>query len=308
MPKMNINRSLIIDAPSEKIFVVLNNLNHWMKWSPWVIAEPDAHIDVAADGKYHEWEGNVIGSGNLKIVDEKENAYIKMDLTFLKPWKSQATTELILHPQGEKTLVVWKMQSSLPFFLFWMKKQMEIFVGMDYDRGLGLLKDLIETGKTNCSLDFQGEKEYPALQYIGVKTQCPFDEIGPNMEKDFTRLMAYIMPKHAEKINGPAVSIYHKTDPVKNKVVYTAGVPLSEIPKDLPEGIIVGNVPATKGYSIKHTGPYRHIGNAWSAGMMHQRGKVFKSKHTPPPMELMHNSPKNTPENDLVSEIVFPCK
>ena len=308
MPKMNVNKSLIIDAKPDVIFPVLNDLHHWEKWSPWVIAEPDAKLSVDKDGKYHEWEGNVIGSGNLRIVEEKVDAQIKMDLTFLKPWKSIATTEIILHPQGDKTLVVWKMQSSLPFFLFWMKKQMEVYVGMDYDRGLLLLKDLIETGKTNCNLDFQGEKNYPATQYIGIKTQCAFSEIGPHMEKDFTRLMGFIMPKYADKIKGPAVSIYHKADVVKNKVMYTAGVALSEIPKDLPEAFIVGTVPATKGYSVMHTGPYRHIGNAWSAGMMHQRGKIFKSKRTLPPMELMHNSPKNTPENKLVSEIVFPCK
>lgn len=308
MPKMNVNRSLIIDAAPAKIFSVLNDLHHWKKWSPWVIAEPDATLNVDPDGKYHEWEGKIIGSGNLRIVHEKENAHLKMDLTFLKPWKSQATTELILHPQGEKTLVVWKMQSSLPFFLFWMKKQMELFVGMDYDRGLTLLKDLVETGKTNCNLDFQGEKNYPEVQYLGIKTRCAFDEIGSNMERDFTHLMEFLMPKHANKISGPAASIYHKWALTKNKVVYTAAVPVNEIPENLPPEVYVGKTPATKGYSIKHTGPYRHIGNAWSAGMMHQKGKIFKSKRTPPPMELMHNSPKDTPENDLISEIVFPSK
>ena len=32
--------------------------------------------------------------------------------------------------------LTWTMDSSLPFFLFWMKKSMEGFIGMDYDPGL----------------------------------------------------------------------------------------------------------------------------------------------------------------------------
>ena len=38
---------------------------------------------------------------------------------------------------------------------------MEIFVGMDYDRGLALLKDLVESGKTNSTLEFKGLKDFP---------------------------------------------------------------------------------------------------------------------------------------------------
>ena len=45
---------------------------------------------------------------------------------------------------------------------------MEIFVGMDYDRGLALLKDLVETGKTNSNLEFKGIKTFHATKFIGI--------------------------------------------------------------------------------------------------------------------------------------------
>ncbi|MGB0366468.1 MAG: SRPBCC family protein [Flavobacteriaceae bacterium] len=96
MPKMNVNKSILIDAAPEKIFPIINDLNNWEQWSPWVLAEPTATINVAKDGKYHDWNGNIIGSGNLKIESEVENQSVVMQLQFLKPWKSKALTKFHL--------------------------------------------------------------------------------------------------------------------------------------------------------------------------------------------------------------------
>lgn len=308
MPTMNVNASLLIKASPEKIYPIISNLNYWETWSPWVLAEPSAAITVAKDGKYHEWTGEIIGSGNLKVVDEVENKSVSMDLNFLKPWRSFAKTTFELTPQKEGTLVQWTMESRLAFFLFWMKKQMEIFVSMDYNRGLLLLKDLIETGGTNSTLSFRGSKPFYATKYVGIKTSCPFSEIGNHMERDFTELMPYLMQNYRELLTGNGLSIYHKTEIVKDRVVYTAAHPVSEIPKNLPEHFVVGELPKFNAYTIRHTGPYRHIGNAWAAGMMHQRSKKFKATRAIPPIEVMYNSPTNTPEKELISEILFPVR
>lgn len=84
MITMNVNQSIQINASPKKVFAVLNDLHLWEAWSPWVLAEPTAKITVAKDGKYHEWEGEIIGAGNLKIDHEKENELIEMSLHFLK--------------------------------------------------------------------------------------------------------------------------------------------------------------------------------------------------------------------------------
>jgi|GEM_PF-589170 len=186
MPKMNVIKSIYVDAAPEKIYPIINDLSNWEQWSPWVIAEPNAQLNVAADGKYHEWDGEIIGAGNLKIKEEVENQSVTMALNFLKPWKSKAITRFALKKKAKGTEVVWTMDSSLPFFLFWMKKQMEIFVGMDYERGLTMLKDLVETGSSNSSLNFKGIKTFNATKYVGLKSQCSSSNLGQSMEKDFT--------------------------------------------------------------------------------------------------------------------------
>jgi len=185
---------------------------------------------------------------------------------------------------------------------------MEIFVGMDYDRGLTMLKDLVETGSSNSTLTFNGVKSFYATKYIGIKSQCTSSNLAQSMEKDFTQLMGFIREKAGENAHGNPFSIYHEFDVMKGKVIYSACHPITEIPAEIPENFYTGELPKMKVYTVSHTGPYRHIGNAWAAGMMHQRAKKFKPSRKQPPMEIMYNSPMNTPPNELISEILFPVK
>lgn len=308
MPKMNVIESIHIDATPNKIFPLISNLNHWDQWSPWVLAEPTAKITVAKEGNYHEWDGDIIGAGNLSIVSTDPNASVTMALNFLKPWKSSATTHFHLHETKKGTHVEWTMDSSLPFFLFWMKKQMQILIGMDYQRGLTLLKDLVENDSIPSTLQFKGVKPFHATNYIGLTTRCPISEIPTHMEQDYTRLMTFLMQEAQEYMCGYAFTIYHKWELTKDRVQYTACHPVNACPPNLPKGIVYNSIPKLSAYTIRHTGPYRHIGNAWAAGMMHQQAKCFRPNKKFPPLEVMYNSPKNTPENELVSEVLFPVR
>ena len=110
MPKMKVIKSIYIDSAPEKIYPIINDLNNWQEWSPWVIAEPRAQLNVASDGKFHEWDGDIIGAGNLKIQDEVGNQSVTMALNFLKPWKSIAFTSFTLKKKKNGTEVVWTME------------------------------------------------------------------------------------------------------------------------------------------------------------------------------------------------------
>ena len=83
---------------------------------------------------------------------------------------------------------------------------------------------------------------------------------------------------------------------------------MKEIPSDLPAGFISGEIPATKAHSVKHTGPYTYVGNAWSAQYARRRAKKFKSNRRIHPMEIYLNSPMDTDPKELQSEILMPIK
>lgn len=308
MPKMHISKSIQIEKPVAEVYPFIADFHHWSSWSPWMILEKGVSLNVNEDGKFYEWDGKLVGAGNMTVLEENAPNHVKSDLTFLKPWKSKALINMYVKENGEGCEVTWSMDSKLPFFMFFFKKMMEFWVGMDFNRGLNMLKDLAELGKVRSELVFKGIEQFEGTKYVGIKTSCGMQDIGEKMQRDYETLMPYFKQNHSDKMNGNPFSIYHKWNPMKNLVEYTAAVPVNEVPADLPSGMITGRVPASSFHVIRHNGPYVHVGNAWSAQMMRQRGKVFKTNKHIHPMEVYFNSPKNTSPEDLVSEIWMSVK
>lgn len=308
MPKIHVERSVVINENIDKIFGVVSDFHTWTVWSPWLITEKEAKVDVREDGKYYEWSGKVVGSGNMSVLNEEQNKTIDYSLTFLTPYKSKAEVSFILSSvDHSSTRLIWTMDSSLPFFMFFFKKRMESMIGMDYERGLKMLKEYIETGKVQSEVNVKGNTEMPKYQYIGVRSMTSISKMGEQHKQDFERLMGYARECDVAAAGVPH-TIYHKWDPMKDSVEYTAVYPVENIPEGLPVDFITGESEGFKGYSVEHIGAYHHLGNAWSAIYSRQYGKVFKADTRKFPVELYHNSPVDTPQDQLRTEIIMPVK
>ncbi|MEM6279132.1 MAG: GyrI-like domain-containing protein, partial [Verrucomicrobiota bacterium] len=108
--------------------------------------------------------------------------------------------------------------------------------------------------------------------------------------------------------SGRPRSIYHEWDIGNRKANYTIGFPVSDPSLELPDGISMKTIPALSAFAVTHTGPYRHLGNAWSAGMMHARAKKFQTQRGLHPFEIYESLPGDTPENEEVTVVHFPLK
>ncbi len=275
-------------------------------WSPWTIADPDCKVRIAPDGTQYAWEGNIVGSGNMIIDQAEANKAVHYTLTFLKPWKAVSPVRFLFEPDGKGTKITWTMEGSIPVFLFFMAKTMGAFVAMDYERGLAMLKDHLEISAVPSKLNFAGVESFASFPFIGLRTSCARTEVGEVMGKDFEKLVALFEELDIDP--GPAFSIYHKFDPAKNITEYTAGLMVEEMPDDLPAEYFSGMFPACEAYKVEHTGPYRHLGNAWSAGMMHGRSKVFKQNKKIHPFETYENDVSQVPEEELITNVYFPVQ
>ena len=307
MPKMHVQKSININAPVDKVFNTINDFHTWPTWSPWLITEPEANVTIREDGKHYEWEGHRTGAGSMSILNESAPNTVDYDLTFLKPWKSTAKVKFNCEAQGDTTKVTWYMDSSLPWFMFWMKKSMTAFIGMDYDRGLNMLKEYVEDGKIHSQLEFKGESNFEGGNFVGIKRDTTMTNVGPDMEKDFTRLHVFLKENNLEVVGYP-FSQYHKFDMVKDKVSYTSGFPVNAVPQNMPAGIISGQLPASKIYKLRHVGPYKHLGNAWSTMHAMIRSKQIKPVSGYHPFELYANDPAETPTEELITDICFAVK
>jgi len=308
MPKLNVSKSIVINKSIEDVYVHISDFTKWEQWSPWYVLEKGIKVNYSDNNKYYEWVGEITGSGNMRITQELPNKQIDIDLTFLKPFKSKAKVDFQLTKVGDSTRVIWNMQSNFPFFLFFMIKAMKVYVGMDFHRGLLLLKDVLEKGNSNCNLEFIGEQQFAGCTYIGVPRKLNDISKAPeSMKNDFETLMNFTKGKN-DLINGHPMCIYSDWNPVKNTGDYEVILPVSSIPSDLPIDFVSGNISAAKVYTVRMTGSYHHLGNPWTAIEMLARAKKIKKSKTGKPMEIYFNSPLDTDSKDLITEIQYPVK
>lgn len=307
MPKLVISKSVHINATAEKVYSVISDFNQWQVWSPWMIMDPKVKVTVAPDAQYYEWEGDSVGSGNMTIIGFHEFASVDYNLLFLKPWKSKAKVRFEIKPVGEGVMVTWFMDSSLPFFMFWMKKLTEAFIGMDYNRGLMMLKDYVEEGLVPSKLDFIGENSFEESAFIGLKNTCSKDEMQTKKQADFDKLWQ-VTEAHKDLVDGKGFCIYHKWDMVKDEIEYTVGIQMKAMPENLDDGFVKGQLNPSKTYRLGHVGPHRHLGNAWSTMYSLQRSKVFKANKKIHPFEVYTNLPSEVDENDLSTVVHFALK
>lgn len=308
MSNMHLDRSIIIDKPANEIYPHISDFNNWSAWSPWTILDDKTKVKVSEDGKFYEWESAIIGSGNMKMLSENTNQSLDIELKFLKPWKSKANVSFKLIPKGQSTEVHWIMDSKMPFFMFFFKKMMETFVGMDFDRGLTLLKEQVEKGSVDMKLTVEGFREFKGVKYIGLKSTGRFSEIKELMGRDFGKLMNFAGENLQGNMENYTFSILTKFKPTKDYIEYIAAIPVKDNTIELPNGLIKGDIPAMKIHVAHLKGSYKFLGNLWSVQTQRFRSKVFKVNKKNPPMEIYLNNPQNTEEKNLETEVWYPSK
>ena len=304
---MHVSRSIIVDSPVGQIYEIISDFHHWTAWSPWLVSEPGTKVTVQPDGKSYRWEGNRIGSGQMSIEREQPPSSLDVDLRFLKPWRSQAKVRFECRPDGDGTKVTWSMDSSLPFFLFWMKTRMQAFISADYDRGLAMLKEYIEEGQVFSKMTFSGISDFAGCRYVGFRSHSTIEQSGQQMAKDFDRLMTWMKEQALQPAAAP-FCIYHKWDFLSRAANYTAAIPITSALPNLPPDMVEGSIPAIKVHTIRHRGRYLHLGNAWATQYMMHRNKEFRPVKGVDPFEVYISMPGSVADEDLITDVHFPVK
>lgn len=310
MPKFHVHRSIEINAAPEKVFEVIADYSTWTTWSPWLIAEPDAQVKITgspgAVGSIYSWKGNIVGAGEIEHLNLVTDKKIEDEIRFTLPFKSKSKVEFDIEPVGSNTRVTWHMHGSLPWFLFWMVTQMMTYIGMDYERGLKMLKEWIETGEIQSQTLNHGIEQIGPLKVLGVRRKCHCHEVGDSMEMAFAAVKEQFTQRNLP-LDGQVISVYHHMDCKERTFDYTAGFTVTEAPTELPEGLTLWSIPAVPALLVEHIGRYDHLGNSWSAAHQYVRAKKLKkAKHSE--FEIYLNDPATTPPGELQTKIYIPLK
>lgn len=310
MPAYHVYRSTVIDASPEKVFDAVADFSTWTTWSPWLCAEPDAEVNVSADsssvGSLYSWQGEVVGQGEIEHTKLEPGKLIEEEIRFIKPFKSVSAVWFELEPSGDSTKITWHMRGKLPWFLFWMTPMMEGFIGMDYERGLRMLKEWLETGRILSDTKIRGKETVGPLHMVGVRKTSSMSDLGPSMETAIREATEAF--QSAGLTIGEGISVYHDFK-IKTQIFdYTSGFVVEAVPENLPAGLNSWSISEMSAFAVEHVGAYEHLGNGWSAAHQHVRNKKGLKPSKVGGYERYKNNPCDTPPEDLRTEIYIPLR
>jgi hypothetical protein len=141
-----VERTAHVDAPPDAVRERIVDLRRWEAWSPWEDLDPELQRTyggaASGVGAWYEWEGNrKAGKGRMEII-YADASTVRIDLQFLKPFKSHSNTIFELQPDGNGTLVIWKMVGPNTGMTKVMGRfiSMDKMLGPDFEKGLARLK------------------------------------------------------------------------------------------------------------------------------------------------------------------------
>lgn len=309
MPAYHVERSITINAPLKKVKNSLADFKQWSKWSPWLVMEPDAALTYSDRqgqvGATYGWAGVLVGAGSMELLKINDHI-LEMEIIFIKPFKSTARVVFDLTQVGDATKVTWHMYGHLTFFMFWMKEKMRTFVGMDYERGLLMLKEYLEVGSVASYVIIEGVVPMKDQKYIGIPKSCAIKDIGTVMKKDFETLYTF-MEENSISMDRVPFSIYNTFDIFKKETSFISCVLLDE-EMAIDASWVRGIVENREALKTIHTGSYLHLGNAWTTAISFANIKKIKTSKSPVGYEFYLNNPYDTPEKELITEIYLPLR
>lgn len=140
-----IERSLEIQAPIEKIYPLIADFSQWKQWSPWFESEPSAAYTItgpaSALGSKMEWNGKIIGKGSLEIKEVTPMEKIVMDLLITEPNEMEAKSSFELKPNGQNTILHWNNEGPLSYPMGRLFGPfLDKVIGRDFEMGLYKIK------------------------------------------------------------------------------------------------------------------------------------------------------------------------
>lgn len=142
-------RSLVIAAPPDRLFPLINDLHGFNRWNPYERKDPGKGTYAGAPsgvGSSYAWDSAKVGKGAMTITDATAPGKVVMRLDFEKPFKAQNTATFTIALKDSGSEVTWAMDGPAPL----ITKVMDVVIGMDrmvggdFADGLRNLKELAE--------------------------------------------------------------------------------------------------------------------------------------------------------------------
>jgi len=148
--RYTVSRSIVIQAPAEKVYPLVASPREWTRWSVWNRRDPGMRIDYAGpdsgSGAKWTWHSKSQGDGSMTFTSAEPPRRVAYALYF-SDFNTTSTGDLQLAAEGAgATRVTWTMDGDMganPVF-HWMALFADRMIGKDFEAGLANLKEVVE--------------------------------------------------------------------------------------------------------------------------------------------------------------------
>ena len=155
-----VQRTVRIKAPPERIFPLINDLRAFNTWNPYEKKDPNLKGSYSGAsggrGATYAFQGNKdVGTGRIEIVESSPVSRVTMSLLMLEPFEASNVVEFVLAPKGDATNVTWAMHGRVPYVakIIHLLFDMDSMVGKDFEAGLAGLKEIVESPQLAARLN-----------------------------------------------------------------------------------------------------------------------------------------------------------
>ena len=146
----HIERAVVIQAPPDKVFPLIDDLHNWTRWQPQY-SDPAVKLSYSGPdrgvGAESEWSGvGQTGAGRMTVTESEPKQSVTIAVDWKRPFAVRNINQFTLAPDGSGTRVTWSMDGPNVY----MMKVMSVFTNMDsmmgkhFEEGLRKLKAAAE--------------------------------------------------------------------------------------------------------------------------------------------------------------------
>ena len=262
--KMEVSKSILINAPAGYVFEEINDLKRNPEWSYWNSLYKEMTVtygEVSTGvGAVSEWDGPESGKGKMTIVESIPNQSIKMDLDFVEQGTAQAWYTFAAEGEGTNLTTGFSSDVGLNPIgrivgAVLVKPEME----KAFDHNLAKLKEIAES-KPRFTIPIMEESAEP-ISYVGLSTTMGIEDqnaISAQIGKSYGELMA-MLTKAKVQVNGHPMGLFPMYDRAAGKMEMVCALPVAANAK-LPAKYVVMQTGGGKVVKGIHTGSYHKLG------------------------------------------------
>ena len=295
-----VERSVVIDAPKQLVFNHVVKFRNWNAWSPW--AEKDSSMTYTVEGKdgtegsVYKWMGDpkITGSGEITNTGVKENEEMSYHLHFILPWEDESDGYTRVAEVEGGTKASWGMygKNKFPWSIMALFMSMDKMMGPDFERGLGLLKDICEK-EANAIASYEiKEVDFKATRYAVVQQEIAFADLKDFFMTSFPALSQALKENNAKMMCAPS-ALYFSWDEGFGTTDVAAAIATNRSVS--AENIKMIKIEGGKAFSVDYYGPYEGVGPAHTALHLHLQKNNLEFKA--PAIEEYITDPGNEPDS-----------